>query len=168
MGSQKVNAESATVVKLSNTIKAQEAEIKTLKKIIAEKKYDLTEQEAIDVANKIKSLENEVSKLKVIVSKQESLIDGLKKENNLQGKYILSLESENDMLKDSIKNQKESFDSALANANQVIGLQKEQLMLKDDIINEQEKMYSMSFIEKIEYIALGVAIYSTADLLIEN
>lgn len=168
MGSQKANAESATIVELSNTIKAQEAEIETLKKIIESKKYDLTEKEAIDVANKIKSLENEVSKLKSIVAKQESLIEGLKKENKLQDKYILSLEDENDMLKVSIKNQKESFDSAIANANQVIGLQKEQLILKDDIINEQEKMYSMSFIEKIEYIALGVAIYSTADLLIEN
>jgi len=70
MGSQKANAESATIVELSNTIKAQEAEIETLKKIIESKKYDLTEQEAIDVANKIKSLENEVSKLKSIVAKQ--------------------------------------------------------------------------------------------------
>lgn len=168
INSEDVCSKSNTIEELNNIIEAQEHEILNLKKIINDKKYNLTEEEAIQVANKIKSLEEEVSGLKELVSKQNELIEGQKKEIKLQEKYISSLENHNDMLRNSLINQKEAFDSALDKANEVINLQGEEVALKDEIIKDQEKMYSMSFIDKIQFIAIGVAVYSVADLVFDS
>lgn len=162
-----VEASTSTVEELQTIIEAQEKEIASLRKTLADKKYDLTEEEAVKIANKLKGLEAENADLKALVSKQEELIEGLKKEKALQNKYILSLEGEVDMLKVAMVNQKEGFDSAMTQANEIIRLQGDELNLKDEIISDQEKMYSMSFIDKLQFIAIGVAVYSTADLVFE-